>query len=364
MSSVNALDVVGVGVISPAGYGVEPLRARFSGGVEPLPDIDASTLFADPLPPGASAVLADFDVRAHLGRKGTSNFDRVTSLAVVACQQTLTSAGYLVDETNATRTGVTMGTTEGSFKSTSDFTRETFVNDKPYLVNPSLFPNTIMNGAAGQVAIRFGLRGINATVAGGPLAYLNALRYAQTVIGRGYVDTMLVGGVEEFSPHRAWLAYRAGAEPAGEAAVITLVSRSDGADLGLRVLATAAGFGADDESTHRALAGCVRRVLRSAGVDSRAVGTLFTTEANTGDTSEFEAVVDALGHKPQRRLVTPVLGNCGCAAAGVALVVAGIGGDRPTSGEPGYTLISARDSDGAVAVALLQLGGTVDDHRQ
>ncbi|MEE3922501.1 hypothetical protein V2I01_41795 [Micromonospora sp. BRA006-A] len=72
---------------------------------------------------------------------------------------------------NRDRIGIVTGTTAGSVKSSVDYAAETFTQQPPYLVNPALFPNTVMNCAAGQSAIWYKLHGPNATVAGGPLAF-------------------------------------------------------------------------------------------------------------------------------------------------------------------------------------------------
>ena len=225
-AAVPALTITGYAALSRVGDGPAPLPA--AAGV-PVPRGDAATaaLYPQQLPAGHATAFAGFDVRGYLGRKGTSFYDRATALAVVACGQALRDAAVLVDEDTRGRVGVVLGTTLGSFKSTSDYSRETLVQERPYLVNPVLFPNTVMNCAAGQAAIRLGLRGINATITGGPLAFLNAVRYAVNAIGQGYVDTMLVGAVEEFTPHRAWAAHLLGggtaAAPAGEGAAAFVV---------------------------------------------------------------------------------------------------------------------------------------------
>ncbi|NUT37513.1 MAG: beta-ketoacyl synthase, partial [Hamadaea sp.] len=182
------------------------------------------------LPRPEAPVIDGFDVRAHLGRKGTSFYDRSTALAVVACQQALQDGAVEVADDNRARVGVVLGTTVGSFQSTSDYSRDTLVQEKPYLVNPVLFPNTVMNCAAGQAAIRFGLRGVNATIAGGRLAFHHALRHAAMSLRRQAADIVLVGAVEEHSPHRAWAAEisSGGASVAGEAAGVFVVERAEG----------------------------------------------------------------------------------------------------------------------------------------
>ena len=74
-------------------------------------------------------MLAEFDVRAHLGRRGTSTLDRATALALVACQEALAGDsdgdGDGDGEESASardRVGVSLGTTAGSLRWMSEYT--------------------------------------------------------------------------------------------------------------------------------------------------------------------------------------------------------------------------------------------------
>jgi 3-oxoacyl-[acyl-carrier-protein] synthase II len=320
------------------------------------PAVEVGHLYEEPLPAPAGHALADFDVRQRLGRKGTSSFDRATALAVVCCQEALRAAGLDLDATHRVRVGVALGTSLGSFKSTSDYSRETLVQEKPYLVNPVLFPNTVMNCAAGQVAIRFGLRGVNATIAGGALAFLNALRYAGNVLERGYADVMLAGAVEEFTPHRAWAAELTGATrmvAAGEAAGVFVLSRPEapawvGNRATARILAVATGYGPGGDQAGEALSGCVRRVLDESGSDAQALSTVYTGEADEADRREYDAVVRVLRRLPARVLTKRLFGECDAASGAVALA-AFLGNSTG-----GLGLITGRGPDGAVGAAIVE----------
>ena len=360
------LAVLGWSAVTAAGIGADAVRdriahARAGGRVLAA----AGPRFADydqPLPPRPGHALAPFDVRAELGRKGTSSYDRTTALAVVCGRDALASAGFAdLDAAARTRVGVSLGTTVGSFRSTSDFSRETLVQEKPYLVNPMLFPNTVMNGAAGQLAIRFGLRGVNATVAGGALGFLNAARYAANVIERGYADVVLTGAVEEFSAHRAWAQERTDrggpGAGAGEAAGFFVLAgpvapATATAGDGPRLRAVATGYGpGGGERAAEALAGCVRRALDRAGTAAADVDVVATGESHHADRGEYGPVCGVLGHEPERLLVAPLFGRCDAAAGAVAMaaLLAGAGDGRRTA------LLTARGPDGAVGAAVVEV---------
>ncbi|MDG4800851.1 beta-ketoacyl synthase N-terminal-like domain-containing protein [Micromonospora sp. WMMD980] len=346
--------VTGSGVVSAAGGSVTDVLAAIRAGAAIRTDV--RDRFPEPLPEAEAPAVAGFDVRGLLGRKGTSFLDRATALAMVACGRALTDGELTLDDDNRHRVGVVLGTTTGSLKSTMDFSRETLVQDKPYLVNPVLFPNTVMNCAAGQAAIRYGLRGVNATVAGGPLAFLYALRYALNAIRRGYADALLVGGVEEYTPNTAWAARLTDAGPAGEASAVYLLRRRRAEAAGARaeVLSVATGFAPDD--TAAGLAGCARRALAAADVRASDVWAL------AGD--DPDGLAGGVPAAVERLSVRPTLGDCQAAAGALAFgaLLARYAEEPGPSGRP--ALLTGRSRDGGVAAAVVRgWAGAGDDHR-
>jgi 3-oxoacyl-[acyl-carrier-protein] synthase II len=360
---MSSLVVTGWGVLSAAGEDPGALVAAVEAA-RPIGG-DPAAVHDDPLPASPAAVVADFDVRKALGRKGTSFFDRATGLALVACGQALRDSGLAVDDGNRARVGVVLGTTIGSLKSTVEYSRETLVQERPYLVNPVLFPNTVMNCAAGQAAIWYGLRGVNATVAGGQLAFLHALRYAANALHRGYVDALLVGAVEEYTPHTAWAAELTSGQPAGEAAAVFVLERAPAGGVGMatghdrrrhgEILAVATGFspGGAPEAVAATLSRCIRRALNRAGVAAEDVRAVATGDA-PGETVEADAATTALGHRPAMLAVKAAFGECQAVTGGLALatLLSRHRGDPQRSGE--LALITARSRDGAVGAAVVR----------
>jgi 3-oxoacyl-[acyl-carrier-protein] synthase II len=337
-----SLEITGCGVLSAAGIGLEPL-------------LSAVTAAEPPAREDGDFAVANFDVRTFLGRKGTAFLDRSTALALVACGQALEDSGLRVDEGNRERVGVVLGTSVGSLRSMSDYTRETLVEERPYLVNPALFPNTVMNCAAGQSAIRYGLAGVNATLAGGELAFLSVLRYAASALRRGYADTLLAGAVEELSPHRSRAVQLQPDGPpagAGEAAAVFVVEPAgSGRPAAAEVLAVTAGF---DPEGNGALRDRLAVALEAAGAEPARVSLAAGSEAP----DEQEALARELGIGEVRRFPwRSHLGACQAAAAGlqVATLLA-LGRHAPASDGQLWAL-AGREPDGAVAAAVIRLRG-------
>ncbi|KAB1910128.1 beta-ketoacyl synthase [Micromonospora sp. AMSO1212t] len=362
----TVLGISGWGVVSPYGLGADEFTAGLRAGRDVT--VDAAELTDEPVPHPRAYALAGFRARDHLGRKGTSFLDRRTAFAVLACRQALADSDLVVDDDNRERVGVVLGTSVGSLQSTSDYSRDTHVQDKPYLVNPILFPNTVLNCAAGQAAIWHGLRGVNATLAGGGTATITALRYARTMLGRGRADALLVGAVEEYTPHMAWAGSPgsdgAPATAGGEGGAVFLVEdatamRAAGRTPSAEIVAVDVAHTGAGMDVATALAGLVRRMLRHAGVAATDLARVLSCGA-----AEEERALDAtVGRQADRSSVTGVAGDCPTAAGALQVAVL-LAHHRRTPDDGSLSLIVAGSPDGTVGAALLRgTGHGARNHR-
>ncbi|MEV0289143.1 beta-ketoacyl synthase N-terminal-like domain-containing protein [Kribbella sp. NPDC050820] len=288
---MTALEVLGVGTVGDIGAGKEPVRS-----------ISAAELAARwedaPFPPGTAYSAVDLDVRRQLGRKGTGFFDRRTALTVLAARTAFGAAGIDLDSIDRSRAGVILGTTAGSIQSSVEYSVATFTQHPPHLVNPGLFPNTVMNGAAGQAAIWFGLTGVNATVAGGPMAFLSVLHYATSLFETDQADLLVAGVIDELTPVSAWVSYRSEASgdiDEGGALFVLRAAREDRASRPW-VSGVAIGFAPSSASRIDALGRCALRALSDAGASITEVGSVvgLTAEqrAEAAATSTWSWLVD------------------------------------------------------------------------
>ncbi|GAA1025462.1 MULTISPECIES: beta-ketoacyl synthase N-terminal-like domain-containing protein [Amycolatopsis] len=360
---MGVLAITGFGVVSPAGATAAELAGAVAAGRSTARAVEWPEVT---LPTGTAHHLPEFSARAELGRRGTGFFDRRTGLAVVACGRAIEDAGLDIGE-DGHRTGLVLGTTVGSAQAAVDYAAETFTEDPPYLVNPALFPNTVLNGAAGQAAIRFGLRGVNATVAGGPVALLSSLRYSANVFRTGQADVLLAGAVEEFTPHSAWLwAGLGGAGAPGEGAAVFVLRPAE--SLGHRpdaeILATAAGFCPSGEDRVYALADCARRALEQARVGAESVRTVASASgadevAGWRARTELEGLLGVEG--AEHLAAGELAGNSPSATPAVelALILARHRAEPARDGQ--IALLVASSPAGAVAAAVVRGWSRGDD---
>jgi 3-oxoacyl-[acyl-carrier-protein] synthase II len=362
---VIRLAVTGAGVLCSAGIGPDAVAAALRGEGPPTAGNALADLYDEPLPSNLGHALVDFDVVAHLGRKGTSCLDRSSALAVVACGMALADSKPEIDDRTRRRIGVVLGTTVGSLRSMSDYTRETLVEERPYLVNPLLFPTTVMNCPAGQAAIRYGLQGANTTIAGGRLAFAHVLRHAGRMLGGAHAGVLLAGAVEEFTPHRAWateLGHDAHVS-AGECAAIFVLEPADATDVTPRrvraeILSASVGYSPPDRRANgNAVERCARRALAQAGLVPEAVGLVTIDGAPGGPRADAErAVVQAILERSDAEVVAvgPLFGDCEAASGALQLIVVLTrqGDDPARDGEVALMISSTREGGAAAVVAV------------
>ena len=359
---MTAVAITGWSALTSAGIGPEAVAAalaRTNGGLDPGHEV--AHLYEQRLPSRTGHALVDFDVRDHLERKGTSFLDRCTSLVLVTCGHALSDSGLEVDDEKRDRVGVMLGTTSGSLRSMSDYTRETLVEERPYLVNPALFPNTVINCAAGQTAIRYGLRGVNSTLAAGQIAFPAVLRYATRTLRRGGADALVAGAVEEFTPHRAWITHltQDSGLPVGEGSAVFVVERAEdtrraGRHVDAEVLAAVTAFcptNGQRDGLAKGLAACIRRALAQAEVEP---GDVALVAAGAAGGMEEKVLVDALGGDVETIRVKSVFGECDAASGALqAASVLALHRDEPAR-DGQVSLLTAWTREGGVGAVVLR----------
>ncbi|MFI6433721.1 beta-ketoacyl synthase N-terminal-like domain-containing protein [Rhodococcus oryzae] len=345
--------------LSPYGVGREEFRQGIQSETTGLRSVEPGP---DRIPMTQAGLVRDFDVRTTLGSRGTRAMDRVTGLAVKTVGLVLDDLGGLTG-TDA-ETALVLGTTTGSLLSMMEFVKDSFIQDKPFQVDPARFPNAVMNRAAGQCAIWHGLRGPNATIAGGRAAGVAVLQYASRLHDRDRARMVLCGVVEEFSPHRAWLEYLAAGKvqrPLGEGcAVFALESAESANRAGRTALAelvrVGQGVWSTEVSVREVLARLLRTLLSAAGIGADEVatvavsGTPETDPWNGFSDDELVAIREVL---PQTdvRTVANMVGDAGAATGGFQLAT--LLSTTPDAHKP-FSIMTSVDVDGVVGCALIR----------
>jgi 3-oxoacyl-[acyl-carrier-protein] synthase II len=186
--------ITGIGVLSPIGLGRTAYwdsLYRGKTGFRPISLFDTSSFNVH-----IGGEVIDFDPLLLLGKKGLRDLDRTTQLVCAAAKLAISDSHLEITEDNTHYVGVSIGTTFGSLHSISQFDWSGLI-EGPRSVNPSHFPNTVINSPASQVSIRFKIKGFNTTVSTGFCASLDAVFYAADFIRLNRANVVLTGGVEE-----------------------------------------------------------------------------------------------------------------------------------------------------------------------
>lgn len=275
-----------------------------------------------PSPDDSGFAHLPFDPRRDLGKKGTRNMDRLTALAISGMANMMPALG--VDrKTPHDSIGIVLGSAQGSMDSIVRFTYETLAHERPDFVNPALFPNTVMNCAAGQAAIWYRLCGLNATISCQETSFLSALEYSCLQLRRGVVRTLVTGSAEELTEvseagHRS--VARTSNRPARHSEYSMFVAletegeaRSKGRPVLAEVRAVLTGFNGDPSSA-LPLAGLIAKALERAGVDPEAVSQVVTAGTTPEQRkAELAAVRDSLGADVRAHVTWDSYGNAGSA---------------------------------------------------
>lgn len=190
----NRVVVTGLGVISPVGNEIPVFwHALKEGksGIGPLTTFDASA-FESRI---AGEVKVFDPVSYGISLKDTKRMDRFVQFAVASSRQAINQAGLDLKKEDLTRIGVLVGSGIGGLDIIEQ-EHNVFLKKGPKRLSPFLIPMLIVNEAAGQIAISFGLKGPNSCVATACATGSHAIGDAFRILERGDADCMISGGTE------------------------------------------------------------------------------------------------------------------------------------------------------------------------
>ncbi|MFT4736785.1 MAG: 3-oxoacyl-[acyl-carrier-protein] synthase II [Cyclobacteriaceae bacterium] len=346
--------VTGLGALTPIGNDVDHFWNSLLAGVSgaaPIRAFDAAafkTLFA--------CELKDFEVAAYLDPKEARIHDRYTHLALIASQQALGDADLMNHSIDSEKIGVIWGTGNGGFQSFEAGVASFVENDKIPRFNPYFIPKTLVNMAAGVLALKFGFKGLTfapvSACATGNTALIEAMHH----ISWGTADVILTGasdaaistaGIGGFNAIRALSTRNDDSATAsrpfdkdrdgfvmGEGAgAIILEERSHAIARGAKIYAEIVGGAMTSDAYHLTASHpegegaqrAMKQTLAMAGIDRSEVDLInaHATSTGLGDKSEAKAIEAVYGqHQPIVSATKSMTGHLlGAAAAIEAIAV-------------------------------------------
>ncbi len=185
--------VTGLGLVSPVGLDVssswENILAGKSG-IQPIThfDIEAfSVRFGGP--------IYGFDVEKYIPKKEARKMDAFIHYGVAAGVQAITDSGLEIDDSNAKRIGVAIGSGIGGVTGIENGFGA-YLKGGPRKISPFFVPANIINMVAGNLSIMYGLRGPNISIVSACSTGAHNIGDAMRMIQYGTVDVMIAGGAE------------------------------------------------------------------------------------------------------------------------------------------------------------------------
>lgn len=185
--------ITGLGAVTPVGNDVATMWESLINGKSGI-DI-ATQVDVEQFPAKVAAELKNFEPEKYIDKKDLRRMDPFTQYAVVAAKMAVEDAGLVIDESNANRVGVWIGSGIGGMR-TWEEQHLKLIEKGPRRVSPFFVPMMIPDMAAGQVSIQLGAKGINSCTVTACASGASSIGDAFKAVQRGDVDYIIAGGTE------------------------------------------------------------------------------------------------------------------------------------------------------------------------
>ncbi|CAB3963106.1 MULTISPECIES: beta-ketoacyl-ACP synthase II [Burkholderia] len=323
--------VTGLGLISPVGNNVADGWANLvagKSGIATVTKFDPSNLAVH-----FAGEVKGFVAEEYIPAKEARNMDTFIHYGIAAGVQAIKDSGLEVNEANAERIGVLVGSGIGGLPMIED-THQTYVDRGARRISPFFVPGSIINMISGHLSIMFGLKGPNLAAVTACTTGLHSIGLAARLIQAGDADVMVAGGAESTvsplgiggfaaaralstrnddpaSASRPWDKDRDGFVLGEGAGVMVLEEYEAAKARGAKIYAEVSGFGMTGDAYHMTAPNmdgprrCMVAALRDAGLNADEVQYLNAHGTSTplGDKNESDAVKAAFGEHAYKLVV-------------------------------------------------------------
>jgi 3-oxoacyl-[acyl-carrier-protein] synthase II len=192
--SIRRVVVTGMGAVTPIGIGIaEYWKGLIEGknGVGLITKFDAAkfdTKFA--------AEVKDFNPENYVDKKTIKRMDLFTQYAMAVASMAIEQAAFNFETIDRNRFGVIFGSGIGGMVTNQQQHWQYYETKNPGTISPFFVPMMISDIAAGQVSIKYGLKGPNYATTSACATSSHAIADAFMIIQRGSADAMMCGGSE------------------------------------------------------------------------------------------------------------------------------------------------------------------------
>ncbi|MFT8348162.1 beta-ketoacyl-ACP synthase II [Clostridium saccharoperbutylacetonicum] len=309
--------ITGMGALTPIGSDVNSFWDNAKSGKS---GIDYITLIDTELVEvKIAAEVKDFDADTLVGKKEAKRLDRFAQFALVASDEAIKDSGIDLEKEDLERFGVMLGSGIGGFQTIEDECSK-LATGKSKRVSPFFVPMAIINLGAGNVAIKYGLKGPCTSAVTACATGTNNIGDAFRTIKHGYADVMLAGGAEapitrlgvtgfnsmkalntENNPTKASIPFdkdRSGFVMGEGAGVVILESLEHAQARGANILAEIVGYGSTCDAYHitspdpegTGAARAMKEAIQEAGITPEEVSYINAHGTSTPLNDKFETL--------------------------------------------------------------------------
>jgi 3-oxoacyl-[acyl-carrier-protein] synthase II len=302
-------------------------------------------------------VIRNLDVTRYIPEKDAKRMDGFIHYGIAAGCQAIEDSGLEITDANAERIGVAVGSGIGGITGIEEC-YATYEKGGPRRISPFFVPGNIVNMVAGNLSIKFGLKGPNFAIVTACASGTHSIGDAARLIKYGDADVMIAGGAERCttspttmggfaaakalsrrnddpqSASRPWDRDRDGFVLSDGAGVVVLEELEHAKARGAKIYAEVVGYGMSADAYHmttpavggEGAARCMRNALRDAGLDASKVDYINAhgTSTPAGDLGETHAMKAALGDHAYQVAISStksMLGHMLGAAGGIEAVI-------------------------------------------
>ncbi len=334
MNQQRRVVVTGLGLVSPLGTGVEKNWHALLEGRSGIRKV--SRFATDGFASRIAGEVPDFKAEDYIEPKEIKKMDLFIQYALGAAAMAMDDSGLKVEGKFAEEVGVIIGVGLCGID-TIESTKDAFLQGGPRKISPFFIPKVISNLAPGQVAIRYGAKGVNWTPTSACASGTHAIGEAFHLIRRGMQEAVITGGAESAitplsvggfaamkalstrndEPERASRPFdkeRDGFVIGEGSGILILEEREHAVQRGAKIYAEVIGYGANGDAYHmtapspegEGAARCMRLALKDAGIAPTEVDYINAhgTSTEYNDANETTAIKAVFGEQAAKLAVS------------------------------------------------------------
>ena len=188
---MNRVVVTGIGIVSPLGNTIEDFWRNIVSGKNGISEINSfDTSGYDVHIAGQCKI----NLQHYFDKKTLNKNDKFTAYAIIAADQAFKDSNLDLKKINHDKSGVIIGSGIGGMNTFESQYKKLLKN--PRRVSPFFIPSMIPDIAAGQVAIKYGFKGVNYSILSACASSSHCIGDAFRNIKHGYADIIITGGSE------------------------------------------------------------------------------------------------------------------------------------------------------------------------